>query len=179
MQEGARDRPWNGELGTEGPLYPCQRPASFKRGHGLCLEGGLLGSQAPRPQDLPLSPRKGRMRSTRVSHICQQRRAEGVGVPASKPLPMAMARKCCYYPRWGSFTQVSPTIKTRDTGESTNLDATPHTGSELALSLQPHLVGVHATPVPGITTMGGPGRSEGGGLPFLLSKDIFTWRNIC
>lgn len=52
-----------------------------------------------------------------------------------------------------------------------NLDATPHTGSELALSLQPHLVGVHATPVLGITTMGGQSRSEGGGLPLLLSKD--------
>lgn len=97
----------------------------------------------------------------------------------SKAFPMAMARKCCYCPHWGSYTQVSPTIKTRDTGESTNLDATPHTGSERALSLQPHLVGVHATPAPGITTVKGPGRSEGEGLPLLLSKDILTWRNVC
>lgn len=80
----AQDRPWSGRLDMARPLHPCQRTASFKRGHGLCPAGGRLGSRAPWPQDLPLSPRKGRMRNARGIHICQQRRAEGVEVPASR-----------------------------------------------------------------------------------------------
>lgn len=81
-------------------------------------------------------------------------------------LPASTSHICLSLRPWPGSVAL-PTLlslwKDQDSGENTDLAAAPHRLQPTVPATSPG--GVHTTPVPGMTVIGGQGRWEGGGLP--------------